>query len=77
MTDLKTWIKDNGYSQARLARKANVSPETMRLAIEGQLVRPKVAEAISDATDGQVTALSMMKASSLADDSNESAPASS
>lgn len=63
--DLKTWLEKPGNNRSRLARKADVAPETIRSALAAKLTRPKVAEAISIATGGEVPAISMMAADSL------------
>lgn len=67
MTDLKTWIEQAGRgAKTRLARKAEVSPATVCLAMDGKLTRPDIAVRIAEATGGQVDPLSLLSASALA-----------
>ena len=49
--NLKTWIKREGRgAKTRLARQAEVSPETVRRAISGELTKEDLADRIAQIT---------------------------
>ena len=59
---LRAWQKKTGHSQAWFTRQSGVALSTVRRALAGRGVSYRVANAISSATDGQVSVLDLMKA---------------
>jgi transcriptional regulator with XRE-family HTH domain len=64
---LKTFLKQNSMSLARLARQCGVSPTTIMRVRDGQVIPSRrTLEAIVSATGGAVTVVDMISIASLA-----------